>query len=398
MSDKKKGCGCFKYVFWSFIITFIAVQIINSGAFAPKTPAADIKTDSPENGFYYAQLNDTEKTVYSALLETAKNGDLKCSLSNVDYETYATATTRAAYALAYDHPELFWISGGWQSSGTRGIGDDADTITIKLLPYAFWNYVSNPQKYIDTFESTVDAIVAQAKTYNGVFAQVEFVHDYITSNCYYDYDRLEEAQKTYHVASSEYIYSAYSCLVDKAAVCAGYARAFQVIMQRLGYNCTYVRGDAGGAHAWNYIELDDEGYFLDVTWDDADWRDDNGNLLYPDDAKYEYFCITKRELNKTHTEDESLFTIPEPTATKYNYYRYKGYYVTAYDFAKVSAILDDQQDKDVVCVQFASLDQFNKAKTDLMDKGRWSKVSSLKGRKISYIADTDHLSLIILKK
>lgn len=397
-NNNKKGCGCFKYIFWVVIIAFAISQLAKSGIFAPKTPAAEAGDTAVENRFYYEQLTPTEQTLYRELYKTAQSGKLKCSISEVDYDTYAAAANRAVQALSFDRPELFWLSGGWTATGVRGFGHNDDSITVNLDTYAFWDYVSKPQKYIDTFEATVNPIVEKAKTYKTVYEQVAFVHDYIASHCYYDYDRLEEAKKTHHVASSEYIYSAYGCLVDKAAVCAGYARAFQVIMQRLGYNCTYVRGDAGGAHAWNYIELDKEGYFLDVTWDDADWRTDSGAVRYPNDAEYDYFCITKRELNKTHTENEELFTIPDPVATKYNYYRYNGYYVTTYSFGKVKAILDDQNSKSVICVQFASATEMNKAKTHLMDKGYWSKIPSLKGRKISYIVDKDHLSITILKK
>lgn len=398
MKSKKTGCGCLPYIFLVAAVIFFVTQITRAGVFTPKTPAHEIQRAVPDNRFYYSQLNEAEKDIYAALFETVQNGGLKCGISGIDYDTYAASTNRAVLALTYDCPEFFWLSGGWESSGLRGVGSNADSITINLMPYAFWEYVSKPQKYIDTFETAVNAVVEKAKTYKTVYEQVEFVHDYIAHNTYYDYDRLEEAQKTVHLASSEYIYSAYGSLVDKAAVCAGYARAFQVVMQRLGYTCAYVRGDAGGAHAWNYVVLDEEGYFLDVTWDDADFRTDSGKVRFPNDAQYNYFCITKRELNKTHTEDETLFDVPNPTATKYNYYRYNGYYVTAYSFEKVQAVLDDQKDKSVVCVQFASLEQLNRAKSDLLDSGKWSRVPSLKGKKISYVLDKDHLSLTFLKE
>ncbi len=394
MKDKKRGCGCMPYILLLVSVIFCITQLIRSGVFTPKTPLHEIEALPPENRFYYNQLNETEKDIYTALFETAQSGNLKCGLSGVDRDRYIPMIDRAVQALAYDCPEFFWLGGGWQLNGLRG----ADGVTVTLTPYAFWEYVSKPQKYIDTFEKAVNAVVEKARTYKTVYEQVEFVHDYIAHNTYYDYDRLEEAQKTFHLASSEYIYSAYGCLVDKAAVCAGYARAFQVIMQRLGYTCAYVRGDAGGSHAWNYIVLDKEGYFLDVTWDDADFRDDNGDVRFPDDAQYNYFCITKRELNKTHTEDEETFDIPNPTATKYNYYRYNGYYVTNYTFEKVKGILDDQAGKSIVCVQFATAEQFDRAKTDLLEKGNVRKIPSLKDKKLSYVLDKDHLSITLLKE
>lgn len=394
-TKEKRGCGCFKYVLYLAALIFVVVQLVNAGIIpTPSSELPPISVNDTVCDFYYERLSPTEQHVYAELLKTARTGKLKCTISDINPDVYGDAAKRAVAALTYDHPELFWLSGGWESTGNRL----SQSITIKLYAYDFWKYVYDPQKYIDTFEQKVNAVVTKAATYDSPYEQAEFVHDYVTHNTYYDYDRLEEAQKTVHAANSEYIYSAYGCLVDKAAVCAGYARAYQVIMNRLGYTCTYVRGDAGGPHAWNYVELDGDGYFVDTTWDDADWRNDSGVVRYPNDAEYDYFLITTAELTKTHTPDESLFDIPVCTDKEYNYYRYNGYYVTAYSFEKVSKILDDQADKSVLCVQFATAAEMNKAKAHLMDKGYWSKVPSLKGRKISYIVDNDHLSITILKK
>ncbi len=393
-NKQKKGCGCFRYLFFFIAAVFVVAQLARSGLFSP--PASDLPPISVNDAvcnFYYEQLSSTEQHIYTELLATARAGKLKCTLKNVSARQYADATNRAVLALVYDHPELFWLNGGWESNSNALLG----THTVKLSTYDFWKYVYEPQKYIDTFEQTVNTVVTKASAYASPYEQAEYVHDYIAHNTYYDYDRLAESEKTLHLAASEYIYSAYGCLVDNAAVCAGYARAYQVIMNRLGYTCTYVRGDAGGPHAWNYVELDGDGYFVDITWNDADWRDDSGKVLYPNSAEYDYFLITTAELTKTHTVDEDFFDIPYCTEKKYNYYRYNGYYVGTYSFDKVSAILDDQADKSVVCVQFASAAEMNKAKVQLMDKGYWSKVPSLKGRKISYIADNDHLSITILK-
>jgi len=396
MASKKKG-GCFKYLLIIIVAIFVINKLANSDLFSSVTPTnpdpPPVSVDENVADFFYEQLTPTEKDLYTKLLEVAKTGKFKCTITDVDADVYADAGTRAVAALVFDHPELFWLSGAWESNGNRLLG----TITFTLYPYEFWNYVYEPQKYVESFEKTVNAVVAKAAAYSSPYEQAKFVHDYINDNTYYDHDRLAEAQKTFHLASSEYIYSAYGCLIQEAAVCAGYARAYQVIMNRLGYTCTYVRGDAGGSHAWNYIELDGDGYFVDTTWDDADWYNDSGVLRYPDDTEYDYFLITTAELTKTHTIDETLFDIPTCTALDYNYYRYNDYYVQTYDFDTVADILDDQADKLVVCVQFSSASEMDKAKVHLMDQGNWVNVPSLKGRKIRYVVDTHHTSITILK-
>ena len=53
------------------------------------------------------------------------------------------------------------------------------------------------------------------------------------------------------------IYTAYGCLVEGRAVCAGYAKAFKLLLGRCGISCYYVVGEAGGGkHGWNCVELD----------------------------------------------------------------------------------------------------------------------------------------------
>ena len=82
--------------------------------------------------------------------------------------------------------------------------------------------------------------------------------------------------------------SAYSALVNGRTVCAGYARAFQYLMQRLGIPCYYCTGYAGEDHAWNIIKLGEDYYNVDVTWDDTDT------------PTYDYFNKSDREFGTSH--------------------------------------------------------------------------------------------------
>ena len=71
--------------------------------------------------------------------------------------------------------------------------------------------------------------------------------------------------------------SAYGALVEKKAVCQGYAEAFQLLMRLAGIDCLTVsgstrrRGDEN--HAWNLVKLPGEDYcHVDVTWDSREGR------------------------------------------------------------------------------------------------------------------------------
>ena len=64
--------------------------------------------------------------------------------------------------------------------------------------------------------------------------------------------------------------SAYSAVVNHETVCAGYARAFQFLLQQYGIPCYLCVGYAGEPHAWNIVCLDGKYYNVDVTWDDTE--------------------------------------------------------------------------------------------------------------------------------
>ena len=63
-------------------------------------------------------------------------------------------------------------------------------------------------------------------------------------------------------------------LKNESPVCYGYAKASQIILQNMGINSILVTGDLnGGSHAWNFVELDNQYYYFDVTMS-------NGKLDY----------------------------------------------------------------------------------------------------------------------
>lgn len=88
-------------------------------------------------------------------------------------------------------------------------------------------------------------------------------------------------------------YDASGVLLHGTGVCDSYGRAYLMLCTIAGIECIYVSGDAGGAHGWNMIKLDDgKWYHVDCTWDD------------PVGGGYEnhdYFCIDDEQMSKDHS-------------------------------------------------------------------------------------------------
>lgn len=117
----------------------------------------------------------------------------------------------------------------------------------------------------------------------------------------------------------------------QGAVCEGYARTFQMLLNMKGIDNVFVTGESkGSSHAWNLAKLDDgEWYWFDLTYDDVpDWMWG---------VQYNYFAVTdNQDVNwidgewvaeeipfiQNHTPDSGtatdyLYPLPERSETPY---------------------------------------------------------------------------------
>ena len=276
------------------------------------------------SGSYYYQLNDSDKELYDALLGSVLDGGNGFDVASVRKSEMESRFLRIINAVEYDHPELFWLKSGYKASYARSLTDEISDVIVQVPCYDFWSYSSNPQRYYDRLTAKVEEISALANRCETDYEKARFVYEYIINNTEYDHERLAEAQKTDHASSCDLIYTAYGCLVEGRAVCAGYAKAFKLLRGRCGISCYYVVGEAGGGkHGWNCVELDGNYYFVDATWGDGTVFDTDGNP-FQNCVDFEYFCMTDEDLSVTHETDESLLDCPECTAEYYVWFVYNG--------------------------------------------------------------------------
>ncbi|MEE1319139.1 MAG: transglutaminase domain-containing protein [Ruminococcus sp.] len=239
--------------------------------------------------------------------------------SSVEFKIDGIYTYRQIHEtiIAYknDHPENFWLKTSYSYYNL-----DSETYI-----YLFFNK-SKDEIDVDKekFNAVVDEIVSNAPKNASDFEIEKYINDYLIDNCEYDHEAAENEK----IIANEN--DAYGALVDKKAVCEGYARAFQLLCTRLGLDCVNITGESEGVgHQWNCVKIEGDWYYVDVTWNDTD-----GEAEY---LKYDYFNLTTEQLKKTHkidiafaelTDDEynesysyNLF-IPQCTSEEYNYYKY----------------------------------------------------------------------------
>lgn len=233
--------------------------------------------------------------------------DYKTRIVIIDmYNSKDDDVLKNAYTdILNNNPDIFWLSGG--ASGMKTTSGTLTTYSYNLDTFCDMNKVPSMKNELD---SIVNKIVNEAEKYQTDYEKALYVHDVLVSMCEYDIKNFFISSASNSKYVNQMIYTSYGCLVEKKAVCSGYAKAYQLIMNNLGIECGYVTGvgtnSAGtGDHAWNYILLDGKYYYVDVTWDDPVSFGYTSNEI-----RHDYFAISKAEISKDHTFDEGQF-IPE---------------------------------------------------------------------------------------
>ena len=224
---------------------------------------------------YYTFLNDNEKTLYKQIVENANNYVKSFTPEAVVHQDNLTKVVKAVY---YDHPELFFLD----NSFSYQYNQNNEVVEVNLVYNETINYIDEAKR---NFDSVVDSIVAEAKNYPNALEQEKFVHNKLIEMIDYD-------------LNSKLNQSSYSAFVLKSSVCAGYAKAFQLIMTKLGVPTYYVVGESDGDHAWNIINLGGTYLNVDLTWDDASFN------------KYKFFNKSDVAFSSDHTRKEESLLLP----------------------------------------------------------------------------------------
>lgn len=88
----------------------------------------------------------------------------------------------------------------------------------------------------------------------------------------------------------------YGFLTGRKGICTGYASTFQLLMELCGIPCLTVNGTSHGGteeHAWNLVQLGEDWYAVDVTWDDP-----VASFEIPPYMAHMYFNVTSNFLRQ----------------------------------------------------------------------------------------------------
>ena len=312
--------------------------------------------------YAYSLLNDEEKSVYDAALEAIK-GFVK-EISGFKVSVTDTQMQKIMDYIQKDHPEIFWF----QHGATYFFDQSTHIISRVELTYCMTQ--DEAKKRQDKIDMALKSFLTSIHDNMSDYEVTLHIYENIIKLVDYDTIGLERQKKTTVTADvPDDLRSIYGVFVNKKAVCAGYAKATQYLLNLCGIECTYVISDT---HAWNLIKLEGDYYHLDTTWGDGSNTKKEKNQSSA--INYDCFCITSEELSKleSHTP-ESKLPMPECTATKCNYHRRHGLYFEKFDYDKVRTMVCEsvKQNKMEISFKFSSAEIYNEAKRQLVDGGKF---------------------------
>jgi hypothetical protein len=293
--------------------------------YVPSTPDRALDGNIPY--FYYERLSEKRKRAYDTMLEAIRNyqqtTQVECSFADLE---------KVSKAILSDHPELFWYSNFemYVESGKVNLlycvsADEREELQRRIDEVT--------PGYLEGIDDSMSAYDVAIRIHVRLIGTV-------------DYDtlalRAEEAKGGPKSDQLDRLRTICGVFLDGKAVCAGYARAAQYLLQKCGVECAYAsglirkeNGESGGGHGWNILKIDGDYYYMDTTWDDSS---DTVQSVKNTDFGFDYFCITTDELTRTRDLSRCPTDMPACTETRANYYYHNDAVMDTYDPEKLKAL------------------------------------------------------------
>ena len=275
-------------------------------------------TETDYTNFYgYKVLGTLSKASGMQKMYRSLFNDLQMAYrTNADYD----ATTRISYkysddltedeativysTLLDDNPQFCFLNSGFQTSTSSSMFTTTKTMILTIAPEyysatsrheivgkihsqysAIKDYIIDKYLFIP-YDDLTDVQIAKG------------IHDYLCNKLTYAYSSGNIPE------SASWAHSIVGLLDYSKGVCECYAESYLLFSHAFGLNSILVSGVANGGagsgnHAWNYTQIDDSYYLVDVTWDDQST------------IRYNYFLAGSASTTD-HTPTATDFDNPSP--------------------------------------------------------------------------------------
>lgn len=238
--------------------------------------------DVYSSNYIYNRLGAKERKLWNlldaecrTLLDTTKNaertdvnGKWWYVTKGVNFLTLGLTSQNVSNVFmmfSYSNPQYYFIDSAYV------ISEDKRFVFLKL--YDRFGNGSTRKSETQKMRTQINQMTAQIEKGDTEVEKAQIAHDLIIKKVKYDHSYGSEKENT------PYHQSAYSVFCDSYTVCAGYTKAFELLMNGVGIDTigvtssrvTIVNGKTQReGHAWNAACFNDSWYYIDCTWDDVD--------------------------------------------------------------------------------------------------------------------------------
>lgn len=338
-------------LFW--LLPVLILFVICSNDFFSKEPGEIRKLREQEvqqtaedqyQEYYFKLLSEDEQRIYRQMLNGIRERQNEFYLTSADEDVIS----KVYHALLKDHPELFWVHNREEVYTTSYKGTDY----CRFSPG--YTYTEQEISEIMTeMQNAVNEVNAEITQNASDYDKVKMIYTYLI-----DHTEYEASDDDQNIAGVFW---------KKKAVCAGYARAVQYLLEQLGIPCIYVEGsarDSDEGHAWNIVKINEQYYYVDATNGDQPSFLEGGAVQLEEHKTviYDYLCPFPQEYEQVYTASDE-FPVPECTAADLNFYVLNQACFDTYDEQQIYDFCCMRLDNGaaVVRFKFTSQDAFDSA-------------------------------------
>ncbi|MBQ7970987.1 MAG: S-layer homology domain-containing protein, partial [Clostridia bacterium] len=125
--------------------------------------------------------------------------------------------------------------------------------------FTYFTTAEQEEKLTEAVDALLEEFAFTAQTTER--KKIDAIYQWLCKNVTYDYA---------HTNDYNLKFSAYAAMINKTAVCEGYAALFYRLAEEAGLDARIITGKAthnGENHGWNIVRQRDWYYYLDATWD-----------------------------------------------------------------------------------------------------------------------------------
>ena len=296
-------------------------------------------------GFMHDQLSEEVQDIYASLYTGIADRQSVFTIRAGDTD----GIKQALSAVLADHPEFFWLDGNASMNGFQMLGIWEITLEFNIEE----DRIPEVQAEIDRCCGEYLASLPEGA---GEYEKVKAAYEYLILHT--DYDLQSDLNQNIQ-----------SVFLNHVSVCAGYAKAMKYLLDQAGVWCGYVEGqitDTGEGHAWDLVRIDGEYSYVDPSWGDPTYGEDDTDAMQLD-IIYDYLCVTSRELSQLRHQADEQIVLPECTSTAHDYYIMNGMFYPDWDPDAVSQAVWSAVDagETRIFFKFGSFDAYAQAMANL---------------------------------